>query len=392
MEVVRQRSAPKVKPAQKVSAVRRTASGQGPSVAVLPRTSRPESNEVRITARTGPAGTSARHNRPRKTISSPKAATNAVTKADTNDAGPDPKSPPERVSAQTSSGKRSRRRFLHCDDRLKPASRHQPAHTSRPRASTVASAQNRVSGLFMSERIRPRPTGGSKASSGSFEMLPTGALGKTALLVRSSPNKASVTTTEKPKGWRRAKRLTNVLPYTVSWLPARAHYIRRTPSEPLLEAGEDDVEAELELRVVIHFAQGSVELVDVREVIRGERDSANTGAGRLHGKAADLGHRVAGSVAGEHAEGVQRRLGVEASPPQRLEELLDQPYPIHRVRRAGDEKGEDVRVLVGKPPKSPVTLPDPSLPALVLGWHLHLAQQNLDRPVQQCVLVRDGVV
>src|SRR5215210_6872049 len=216
MEVVRQRSAPQVKPPQKVSAVRRTASGQGPSVAFLPRTSRPESNEVRITARTGPAGKSARHNRPRKTISSPKAATNAVTKADTNDAGPDPKRPPERVSAQTSSGKRSRRRFLHCDDRLKPASRHQPAHTSRPRASTVASAQNRVSGLFMSERIRPRPTGGSKASSGSFSMLPTGVLGKTALLTRSSPNTASVTSTEKAKGWRLAKRLSSILPYVVS--------------------------------------------------------------------------------------------------------------------------------------------------------------------------------
>src|SRR5215212_6649081 len=337
MEVVRQRSAPKVKPAQKVSAVRRTASGQGPSVAVLPRTSRPESNEVRITARTGPAGKSARHNRPRKTISSPKAATNAVTKADTNDAGPDPKRPPERVSAQTSSGKRSRRRFLHCDDRLKPASRHQPVHTSRPRANTVASAQNRVSGLFMSERIRPRPTGGSKTFCGSFAMLPTGVLGKTALLARSSPNKTSVTSTEKAKGWRPAKRLTSILLWTVSWFPARARYIRRSLSEPLLEAGDDEVQAELELRVVIHFAQGSVELVDVREVVLRERDGAGTGAGGLHRKAPDLGHRVAGSVAGEHAECVQCRLRVEAGPPERLEEFLDQPDPIHRIRRTGDE-------------------------------------------------------
>src|SRR5215212_4271994 len=208
MEVVRQRSAPKVKPAQKVSAVRRTASGHGPSVAVLPRTSRPESNEVRITARTGPAGTSARHNRPRKTISSPKAARNAVINAEASDAGPDPKTPPERVSAQTSSGERSRRRFLHCENRLKPASGHQPVHTSKLRPSTVASAQNRVSGLLMSERIRPRPTGGSKAFCGSSAILPTGVLGKTALLRRSSPNKASVTSTEKAKGVRPAKLLT----------------------------------------------------------------------------------------------------------------------------------------------------------------------------------------
>src|SRR5215211_8626440 len=133
MEVMRQRSAPKVKPPQRVSAVRRTVSGQGPSVAVLPRTSRPESKEVRITARTGPAGASARHKRPRKTISSPKVATATVRNAAANEAGPDPKTPPERVSAQTRSGNRRRRRFLHCDDRLKPASRNQPVHTSRPR-------------------------------------------------------------------------------------------------------------------------------------------------------------------------------------------------------------------------------------------------------------------
>src|SRR5215212_3142745 len=93
MEVVRQRSAPKVKPPQKVSAVRRTASGQGPSVAVVPRTSRPESKEVRIMDRTGPAGMSARHNRPRKIISSPNAATSAVRNAEANEADPDPKTP-----------------------------------------------------------------------------------------------------------------------------------------------------------------------------------------------------------------------------------------------------------------------------------------------------------
>jgi hypothetical protein len=63
----------------------------------------------------------------------------------------------------------------------------------------------------MSERIKPRPTGGSKASCGSFSMLATGVLGKTALLVRSSPNKASVTSTEKAKGRRLAKRLTSTL-------------------------------------------------------------------------------------------------------------------------------------------------------------------------------------
>src|SRR5215212_4872502 len=238
MEVVRQRSAPQVKPPQRVRAVSRTASGQGPSVAFLPRTSRPESKEVRITARTGPAGASTRHNRPRKTISSPKVATSAVRNAETNDAGPDPKTPPERVSALTSSGKRSRRRFLHCDARLKPTSRHQPVPMSRPRASTVASAQNRVSGLFMSERIKPRPTGGSKVFCGSFAMLPTGVLGNADLLARSSPNKASVTSTEKTKGWRPAKRLTTIRLYTLSRLPARRYYILWALSEPLLEAGE----------------------------------------------------------------------------------------------------------------------------------------------------------
>src|ERR671912_2515866 len=227
MEVVRQRSAPKVNPPQKASAVRRPAPGQGPAGAVLPRTSRQDSKEVRIIARTGSAGAIARHNRPRKTISSPKAAMSAVRNAETSDAGPDPKSPPERVSAQTSSGKRSKRRFLHSDIRLKPASPNQPVRTSRPRTSTVASTQNRVSGLLMSERIKPRPTGGSKASCGSFSMLPTGALGITALLTRSSPNTASVTSTQKAKGWRRAKRLTSTSVYSQRFL-----------SEPLLEARE----------------------------------------------------------------------------------------------------------------------------------------------------------
>src|SRR5215212_1282475 len=238
MEVVRQRSAPKVKPAQKVSAVRRTASGHGPSVAVLPRTSRPESNDVRITARTGPAGTSVRHKRLRKIISSPKAARSAPINAEANDADPDPKTPPERVSAQTRRGKRSRRRFLHCDGRLKPASGHQPVHTSKPRPSTVARAQNKVSALFMSERIRPIPPGGPKTFCGSFATLPTGVPGKTAPLARTSPNKASVTSTEKAKAWRLAKRLTRILLRSVSRLPAGRHYVRLASSEPLIEAGE----------------------------------------------------------------------------------------------------------------------------------------------------------
>jgi hypothetical protein len=79
----------------------------------------------------------------------------------------------------------------------------------------------------MSEKIKPRPTGGSKASCGNFSMLPTGTLGKTALLTRSSPDTASVTSTEKAKGWRLAKRLTSTPMH--SW---------RLLSEPLLKAGE----------------------------------------------------------------------------------------------------------------------------------------------------------
>src|SRR5215210_561713 len=337
MEVVRQRSAPQVKPPQKVNAVSRTASGQGPSVAFLPRTSNPESKEVRITARTGPLRANTRHNTPRKTISSPKVATATVRNAAANEAGPDPKTPPERINALTSSGKRRSRRFLHCDGRLKPTSRHHPVHTSRPRASTAVSAQNRVSGLFMSERISSRPTGGSKAFCGNFATLPTGVRGKATLQARSSPNKASMTSTEKAMGRLLAKRLTSILPYKVSSVSTRTHYIRRAFSEPLLEAREDEIQAELELRVVVHLAQRSAEFVDVRELVSGERDGARTGPGRLHRKTSDLGHRVAGSVAGERAESVQRCLGIEASLPQRLEELLDQPDSIHRVRRAGDE-------------------------------------------------------
>src|SRR5215211_624746 len=215
MEVVRQRSAPQVKPPQKVSAVRRTASGQGPSVAFLPRTSSPESKEVRIMARTGPLETNARHNRPRKTISSPKVATATVRNAEANEAGPDPKTPPESIRAQTSSGKTRSLRFLHCEGRLKPASRHHPVHASRPRAKTAVSAQNRVSGLFRSERIRSRPTGGSKAFCGNFPTLPTGVRGKTALQTKSNANKASVTSTPKTTGRPLAKRLTSIHPCAV---------------------------------------------------------------------------------------------------------------------------------------------------------------------------------
>jgi hypothetical protein len=51
----------------------------------------------------------------------------------------------------------------------------------------------------MSERIRPNPVGGSKAFCGSFEMSPTGVLGKAALLAKVSPNRISVMSTEKRK-------------------------------------------------------------------------------------------------------------------------------------------------------------------------------------------------
>src|SRR5918994_5269088 len=132
--------------------------------------------------------------------------------------------------------------------------------------------------------------------------------------------------------------------------------------------------------------------MEVREVVYGKRGGAGTGASGLHRETADLSHRVAGSVAGERAEGVQRRLGVEASLPQRLEKLLDQPDPIHRVRRTDHEQGKDVGMLVREQPKSPVSLPDPSLPTLVLRRHLQLTEQDLDHPIQQSALVRDVVV
>src|SRR5215210_1210944 len=132
--------------------------------------------------------------------------------------------------------------------------------------------------------------------------------------------------------------------------------------------------------------------MDTREVVRLQRKGAETCTSGLHGEAPDLGHRVARSVAGEGPEGVKDRLWVEASTPERLEEFLDEPDPVHRVRRADDQQREDVRMLVGEPPKSPVRLPDPSLPALVLRRYLQLAKQDLDHPVKQSILVRDVVV
>jgi hypothetical protein len=87
---------------------------------------------------------------------------------------------------------------------------------------------------------------------------------------------------------------------------------------------------------VIHFAQRYVQFVDVREVVYRELGNADTGPGRFHRKTPDLSHRVAGSVTGESAESVQRRLRVEARIPQRLEELLDQPDAVHGLRRTDD--------------------------------------------------------
>src|SRR5829696_8556833 len=138
MEAVRQRRAPYVKPPQKVRAAGRTASGQGPTVADLPRTSRPASREVRITAVIGPLYTSARHRRPRKMISSPRVATSTERTVDARAAEPEVKTPPERVSAQTSRGKARSLIFCHRDGRVKPASSHQPVHASRARPSAVA--------------------------------------------------------------------------------------------------------------------------------------------------------------------------------------------------------------------------------------------------------------
>jgi hypothetical protein len=45
--------------------------------------------------------------------------------------------------------------------------------------------------------------------------------------------------------------------------------VRQALSELLLEAVEDEVEAELELRVVIHFLKTRAQLVDAGEVARG---------------------------------------------------------------------------------------------------------------------------
>src|SRR5215208_963899 len=49
-------------------------------------------------------------------------------------------------------------------------------------------------------------------------------------------------------------------------------------------------------------------------------------------------------------------------------------------------------MLVRQPPESPVCLPDPSLPALVLRRYLQLTKQDFDHPIQQSAFVRDVVV
>src|SRR5215210_5490896 len=49
-------------------------------------------------------------------------------------------------------------------------------------------------------------------------------------------------------------------------------------------------------------------------------------------------------------------------------------------------------MLVGEPPESPVSLPDPPLPTLVFRRHLQLTEQDLDHPVKQGALVGNVVV
>jgi hypothetical protein len=96
--------------------------------------------------------------------------------------------------------------------------------------------------------------------------LPTGSLGKANLLANVSPNRTSVIRTEKKKGWRLAKRLTGTLLYPISSLrilaqdggtscgaSLRKDCVLRAFSEPLPEAREDEVEAELELGVAVYF-------------------------------------------------------------------------------------------------------------------------------------------
>ena len=218
-------------------------------------------------------------------VSSPMVATRTVRNVEIRATGPAVKTPLERVSAQTSSGKASSRMFRHREGRVKPASSHQPVHASRAKPSRIASAQNRVSGLFMSERIRPSPSGGSKAFCGSFDMSPTGAIGNTALLANVIPNKSSVTATEKNKGCRSPKRLTSLLLYAAfaPQCPSRYRMVQRrfagrasgNRTRPALlelpfEASEDKVEAELELGVMIYPLEPSVESVDVWKVVRRE--------------------------------------------------------------------------------------------------------------------------
>src|ERR687893_1168832 len=362
----------------------RTASGQGPSVATLPSARAPARREVRIMAPTGPPGTSARHRSPRKSRSSAKTATSTTRNADTRASKSATNAPPERVSAPTKSGNHTRR-GLFFTARLTPASRHRPVHTRRTTARTIASPQNSTSGLLRSETMRSRPVGGSKAFCGRRSMFLTGAWGKEILLSAVRTKRAAVTARQKSPGRRSRRRL-------IAAAPGGRAAGGRGRSEALPQPVYDEVEPELELGVAVHLAEPVPEPRDVGELFGRQRRCAGPAAARLHGEAPDLGHRVPHGVTRERPERVQRRGLVEAGPPHGLQELLDEPDPVHRLRRPDDEQGKDVRVPAREPPKPPVRLPYAPLPSPLLGGNLELPQQHLDHPVQQGVLVGHVVV
>lgn len=203
-EAVRHLIAAKVKPPQVAVSVRQIASGHGPEDRVLTSVSPPESDEVTITARKSPAGASARHMTPRKSISLPIDSRDTAMRIVPRKYGPETLIPPERVSPMTSSGNQRRIRFRHGAGRLKPTSRHQPNAEIVATAKMAASAKYSVSALFMEDIACSNSVGRRICSGESSPTSPTMVSGNGSRLTNIKPSNRNARPSEKSSGQRSA--------------------------------------------------------------------------------------------------------------------------------------------------------------------------------------------
>lgn len=117
-----------------------------------------------------------------------------------------------------------------------------------------------------------------------------------------------------------------------------------------LEPGDDQIEPQLELGVMVGAAGLRDDLGEVRKALSfGLEDRwwwAATTSGGLHGEASDLRERVSVGEARERTEGVQRRARREPGLSQDPQRDVDGFERGQRANRAPAHQGEHRRVFV----------------------------------------------